>query len=239
MTPSLRPLQHLLQITTLWWGSRPRPRHAFQIQLCLSYSNTREEREFPYCQTTQSSQRHKELLRGLRFPRKRWAIYDKISWLKKWTPPLLKRLIIVGRRYPWRKQNPRFVATRNIGHFFFHFITHDKQFFTLLDMTILPWGCISKNSGTSMQPTFSGNPSISYNSYIFESRDVSIGDVVGLLDPEYDASKTILGKRIAAVEGDRILEFKGSTGAPKKKTGISLLFLYYTDKARILLRSWG
>lgn len=218
MTPSLRPLQPLLQTTTLRWSSRPRTSHAFQIQQYLLYGTKREEEGYLHLVPYRSSATHKELLRMWRFPRKYKPIYSSIWWTMKWTPRFLKWLIVLGVQYPsWRMQNPRNAVVKSrTGRFFYELVFTQPGFYDLINTTIQPWGFITLPTGTSMQPTFSGNPSISFTSFAYTGiEDVSIGDVVTVLAPDYDAGKGFLGKRVAALDGARIYVAKGPNGTPE------------------------
>ncbi|CAD6583109.1 MAG: hypothetical protein ASARMPRED_001227 [Alectoria sarmentosa] len=181
-----------------------------KIQRRLFYGTSREEEGFPYRNTSGPRERE-ELLRRLVFPRDYGPTLYRIWWTVKWTPLLLKTLVVLGVRYPfWRMRNPRpsgkedVVVKSRIGRFFHDFVTQE-EFFWLLNTTMQPWGEFATNHGRSMRPTFSGNPAISYSSYAYvEGQDVSVGDVVTVLGPKYDRGRGILLKRVAAIEGARI-----------------------------------
>lgn len=203
MTPSLQPL---LQTTILRWGSRPRPRHAFQIQQYVFYGTKNKKNDFPYY-TKSRSENRKELLRRLSFPRKYMPIHSKIWWTIKRTPLLLKTLIVVGPRRMQTLPPPekKGVAVKSrIGRLFYHLVTH-PEIYELLGTTFEPWGVFYTNSGKSMRPTYSGNKAISYSSYTYiEKQNVSLGDVVVVLGPEWDSGTGIMCKRVAALEGARL-----------------------------------
>ena len=128
--------------------------------------------------------------------------------------------------------NPRlpekegFVVKSRIGRFVYDFVTYEHQFVTIithqfvtnrfhsvkpalifiLNTTVKPWGLFTVCSGESMQPTFGGNPGITYasNAYI-DTQDIKLGDVVFLLGPKRNYSGTSWWtKRVAALEGHRI-----------------------------------
>ena len=61
-----------------------------------------------------------------------------------------------------------------------------------------------------MEPTLSAHPSIQYSSYAYvDTQDVSRGDVVSLIGPQYDDEKATVTKRVAALEGDRVWFTRG------------------------------
>ena len=211
MVPALRPLQPLLGITTPQWGSRLRPGHAFQVQRCLLHDNKNEEEGFPYFEAgpwSQQSPRRKEMLRRLRFPRKYMPLYGKIWWTLKWTPQLLRTLIILGVRYPRRSQYfppeaKGVVVKGRIGRLFYNFVSQ-QECLDLLNTTMRPWGFFRGSSGPSMLPTFGANPAIIYSSYTYTNReDVKIGHIVIIVTPFYDDHRGGCWiKRVAALEGD-------------------------------------
>ena len=56
-----------------------------------------------------------------------------------------------------------------------------------------------------MRPTFDGTPAMSYCSYVYvDRRDISVGDVVTVLAPEFDKTKWVWVKRVAALEKDEL-----------------------------------
>lgn len=253
---TLRRLQPLLQIATPWWGSRPGPRRAFQIQRCLFYGTKREEEGFPYENIYRPRGKREELLRKLVFPRNYEPTLYRIWWTMKWTPLLLKTLVVLGVRYTfWRMRNPRpsgkedVVVKSRIGRFFCDLFTLE-EFHEVLNTTMQPWGFFAMASGRSMRPTFSGNPAITYASYAYvKSQDVSVGDVVRVLGPNLDSDNGVLCKRVAAIERARIYVNSGSYETREvREVNILLLLLSLKqrlsliaiiDTAGMLLRSWG
>ena len=121
------------------------------------------------------------------------------------------------------------VVKSRIGRFFYDFVTYQYQvvisqsmtyqsnthrprlinlaaFVDILNIAVKPWGVFIKVRGNSMQPTLSGKPAIVYasNAYI-DNTDIKLGDVVIFLGPDRDyLGPSWLGKRVAALEGDRI-----------------------------------
>lgn len=227
--PPLRPLHHLLQITSPRWGSKPQPIHAFQIQRYLSRGGRSEEKGFPYLQRVSASHGRTDLLGRLSFPREYMPTLGKIWWTTKWTPLLLFTLIyyglrdlFCGRQIPRPPTERRVVVKSRIGRFFYD-IVGQPECFELLNTTIQPWGCFRRNNGNSMQPTLGGNPAILYTSYAYrDSQDVKLGDVVLVLGPDYDDTKRHMCKRVAALAGDRIW-----TTGPYRTHSIVLVRTFY------------
>ena len=202
----------LLEIPSPRWGSRPppqRPRHALQIQRCLLYGTKREEKGSPYNwkHWTWGRATREELLRRLKFPRKDEPLISKIWWTMKWTPQLLRTVIICALLYPFRHRQPPeqgVVVKSRIGRFFFNFVAQDEVV-SVLRTTFQPWGLFAFCDGPSMEPTFSSNPAVAYSSYAYtNSEDVKVGDVVVVVRPGSDAEGPHWIKRVAALGGKRV-----------------------------------
>ena len=100
-----------------------------------------------------------------------------------------------------------------------------------------------------MEPTLSAHSSIQYSSYAYvDTQEVSRGDVVTVLAPHYDEKKELLNKRLAALEGERVMVAR----TPKLSTQIvrvnfsdiiTVLSSVFADvkigTPRTLLRYWG
>ena len=157
-----------------------------------------------------------------------WWTVKHTPWLLK------ELVYIGVRYTQWRMLNPRLpekegvVVKSRIGRFFYDFVTHQhksvtSQFLThqsvtyqirvikpafldILGMTVKPWGLFSRSCGDSMQPTLGGNPAISYSSNAYtDNQDIKLGDVVDVLGPGRNyLGPSLLTKRVAALEGDRI-----------------------------------
>lgn len=254
MTPTLRPLQPLLNITTLRWGSKPRPRHVFGIQRYLFHGAKSGKEEFPYRQLWWPLKRE-ELLRRLEFPREYMPYWSKVWWTISHLPQLLVELVRRGVPYfLWRIRTPQsteakgIIVKSRVGRFFYDFVIETNSL-SLLNITMQPWGFWARSSGSSMEPTLSAHPSIQYCSYAYvDTQEVSRGDVVTVLGPHYDEKKDLLNKRVAALEGERVMVAR----TPKLSTQIvrvnfsniiTVLSSVFADvkigTPRTLLRYWG
>ena len=203
MMPWSRSPLPLLQFKILRSGSRPRSRHAFQIQRCSSKGPKREGEGFPYNFTSWHLPR-KVLLKRLRFPREYMPIHRRIWWTMRWTPQLM--YVLVNRMWNPRPSTERCGEVKSrIGRSFYNFVIQ-KEVQDMLNLTMLPWGYFHSTSGPSMQPTLGCNPAILYGSYAYvDSRDVRLGDVVTVVKPDdKDKDQRTWCKRIAALERDRI-----------------------------------
>lgn len=211
MTPTVRPLQPLLNITTLRWGSKPRPRHVFGIQRYLLHGAKSGKEEFPYRQLYLPLKRE-EFLRRLEFPREYMPYWSKVWWSTSHAPQLLVELVRCGVPYFLRRiRTPRsteakgIIVKSRVGRFFHDFVI-ETDYLTWLNITLLPWGFLAISSGSSMEPTLSAHSSITYGSYAYvDTQEVSRGDVVTVLAPHYDEEKEVLNKRVAALEGERVM----------------------------------
>lgn len=200
----MMPPQPLLQFTILRLGSKPRSAHAFQIQRYLSNGPKKAEGGFGYHFKSWRLPR-KVLLQRLRFPRRYKPTLSKLRWTAKRIPKLLYTLVDVGVRWPmWYPRLPDETVGKvksQIGRFFYDFVVQ-REVLDMLNWTMLPWGYFHDSSGNSMQPTLGGQPAILYSSYTYvQSRDISLGDVVNVLGPDYDKNHTTWTKRVAAFEG--------------------------------------
>ena len=66
-----------------------------------------------------------------------------------------------------------------------------------------------------MEPTLGGNPGILYSSHAYIDRDdLKVGDVVMVLDIDFDAKRGGIVKRIAGLEGDRLWVTTGRYRTP-------------------------
>ena len=212
----LRPLQPLLNITTLRWGIRLRPRHVFGIQRYLFHGAKSGKEEFPYRWVWGNLERE-ELLRRLKFPREYMPYWSKVWWTTSHIPQLLLELVRCGVPYAlWRLRNSRspdeqvIIIKSRVGSFFHDLVTQ-TDCFQLLSTTMQPWGYFSISTGISMEPTLS-SPSVQYSSYAYVDtpQEVSRGDVVSVLGPQYDDAKACITKRVAALEGERIRVARGT-----------------------------
>lgn len=214
MTLPPRALRPFPEITAPWWGSRPRPplRHAFDVHRIrrLLHDTKSGEEKFPRRDIHWQLPR-KELLRRLEFPRDYGSPLSSKRWIRERAPRLLMTLIYYFLRYPfWRMQNPReeleegVVVKSFTGRLFYGFVRHsDCQ--RLINETIRPVGALVHYSGSSMLPTLGANFAISITSYAYvERRDVRVGDVVSIMPPNFDEKRTMLCKRVAALEGQRL-----------------------------------
>ena len=224
--PCSRSLQPLLQFTVLRWASRPRSRHAFQIQRFLFNGSNKEEGDFAYVDTSWGLIKRNNLLRRLRFPRKYKPTFSKIWWTTKHTPRLLITTFTVIAHFGSWQRTPRPAGREkvksHIGNFFYDLVSQ-TEFRTMLNKTIRPLGCLCCTRGASMRPTHTGNVDFGYHSYAYmDSRDISRGDVVIAPSPTYDTDGRVVVKRIAALGGDRILVDKGGNMA-KEIIKVSIL----------------
>lgn len=205
--PPMRSLQPLLQISTPPWGSRPRPRHAFQIERRLFHGRNSEEEGFPYAigMSWQTFKRE-DVLRRLRFPREYTPTLSAIWWTAKHTPRLLVTLVYHGVRLSfWRMQIPQKEKVKSRAGRFFHDVVMQPDCYHQLAMTVKPWGYFGTSTGTSMEPTLSTKNMIFYASYSYvNSYDVSLGDVVIIVRPKCNDGRGTFGKRVAALEGSHI-----------------------------------
>lgn len=255
---SSKSLQPLLQTTTLWRGSRPRPGHAFAFQV-QRYLSQRPQRAggFPYLVYRHLFER-KELLRRLRFPREYVPIETKIWWTVKWTPRLLFELVSHGVRYPfWRMQyswppgKEGVVVKSRIGRFLYQFLMDNPEVHRLFNITVLLWGHFHFSEGHSMKPNLGHHPGILYSSYAYVySHDLKLGDVVVVIPLDFDPKTKSGGlvKRIAGLEGHRLSVTTGIYRSQYLLPVQLILFLWsrperisliaYTAKDRTLLRSW-
>lgn len=71
----------------------------------------------------------------------------------------------------------------------------------MINETIRPWGQLSSVIGKSMEPTYIA-PQVGYARYVYDSRDITLGDVVSVVDPDEKGSFMI--KRVAGLGGERI-----------------------------------
>lgn len=254
MTPTVRSLQPLLNITTLRWGSKPRPRHVFGIQRYLFHGAKSGKEVFPYHQLWSAFKRE-ELLRRLKFPREYMPYWSTVRWLKINIPQLLVGLVRCGVPYfvrrirtPQSTEAKGIIVKSRVGRFFHDFVIETDSF-TLLNTTMLPWGLFGISHGSSMEPTLSAQSSITYSSYAYvDKQEVSRGDVVVVLGPHYDEKKELLIKRVAALGGERVMVAR----TPKLSTQIvrvnfstiiTVLSSVFADNKigtpRTLLRYWG
>ena len=230
----MRPLRPHLQLTNSRWGSRPRLGYLPRVQCRLFRGSEIRKRESPPREETALTASERErLLKDCSLARQKKSLLSKVWWTVKHTPWLLKDLVYTVLRYTqWRMLNPRlpeevgFVVKSPLGRFFHDFVTYEHQSVTImthqsvtyrlhsvepallviLNTTVKPWGLFTICRGDSMQPTFGGKPAIKYssNAYI-DNQDIKLGDVVTLLGPERNYIRVSwLGKRVAALEGDRI-----------------------------------
>lgn len=217
MMASSRSLQPLLQIPILLRGSRSRPGHAFQIQRYLLQGPKREEKGFP-CLVYKQDLSRKKLLGRLKFPRKYEPIPIKISWTVSRIPRFLTELVSHGVRYPfwWRTTKKGVVVKSRVGSFFNDFLVDNPKVWRLLNTTVQPWGFFHYSTGRSMEPTLGGNPGILYSSYAYIDRDdLKVGDVVMVLDIDFDAKRGGgIIKRIAGLEGNRLWVTTGRYRTP-------------------------
>ena len=254
MTPTVRPLQPLLKITTLRWGSKPRPRHVFGIQRYLFHGAKSGKEGFPYRQLSRPLKRE-ELLRRLGFPREYMPYWSGVWWTTSRAPQLLVELVRRGVPYfLLRIRTPRsteakgIIVKSRVGCFFHDFVI-ETDYVTLLNIALLPWGSLGISTGSSMEPTLGSNSSISYSSYSYvDTQEVSRGDVVVVLAPHYDEKKELVTKRVAALEGERVMVAR----MPNLSTQIvrvnfsniiTVLSSVFTDvkigTPRTLLHYWG
>lgn len=211
MAPTVRPLQPLLNITNLRWGSKPRPRHVFGIQRYLFHGAKSGREVFPYRQLRLPLKRE-EFLRRLEFPREYMPYWSKVWWYTSHLPQLLVELVRCGVPYflrrirtPQSTEAKGIIVKSRVGRFFHDFVV-ETDYLTLLSNTMLPWGFLGTSSGSSMEPTLSAHSSITYSSYAYvDTQEVSRGDVVTVLAPGYDEKKQLLNKRVAALEGERVM----------------------------------
>lgn len=90
-----------------------------------------------------------------------------------------------------------------------------QKVYRLLNTTVQPWGFFHYNEGQSMEPTLGGNPGILYSSHAYIDRDdLKVGDVVMVLDIDFDAKRGGIVKRIAGLEGDRLWVTTGRYRTP-------------------------
>ena len=208
MPPPLRPLPSLLDGTI---SSRLQPRNAFHIQRHL-FHGTKAEKGYPQYRTAYRdvdwSLTRKEQLIKLSFPRRPDPDWSAIKWMTRDIPRFLGQIFVFGVRYavwPSQRSPPRGVVVKSrIGYLFFDFVTQ-RGCLQLFNTTFGRWGLLITTSGASMLPTLGANSAIAFYSYAYtDRRDVSRGDVVCVLAPKQCGERTNLGKRIAALEGDRI-----------------------------------
>ena len=132
-----------------------------------------------------------------------------IWWAGRHTPQLLKTLLLHGWEYllgrmPAPPEAKGVEVKSPIGRFVYEFFSQPAVLHSL-NVTMLPWGQFSKNSGRSMQPTLPGSPAVTYMSFDYvDERDLKVGDVVTVIPPDYDKHGRRWCKRIAALSGDRI-----------------------------------
>ena len=230
----MRPQRPLLQIASSRWDSRPQPGHLSPIQCRLVRASETKRSGSPDRKETPFTPSEREWL--MKESREKKPLLSKIWWTVKHTPWLLKEMVYTVVRYTqWRMLNPRLpekegvVVKSRIGRFFYDFVTYQHKFVTnqfmthqfvtrpicliypafivALNTTVKPWGHFAQSSGDSMQPTFGGNPAISFESKAYtDNQDIKLGDVVALLGPERNyIGQCLLVKRVAALEGHRIL----------------------------------
>lgn len=196
----LRPLPSLFDVATCRWisSSRLQPGHAFHIQRRLFHGTKIKKRALSPYRDVDWSLRRKENLTLLSFPRKYPSFRANIIFTILAVPRVLPKLFYYGGRYLfiWR---PHSQEKKGLLYDYFS----QPGCLAWLNWALDPWGTISLMTGMSMHPTLSAKPSISYLSYCYvNKRDVRRGDVVGVLGPKYADA---LCKRVAALEGDRIL----------------------------------
>ena len=219
--PPSRPLQPFLGITTPSLSTRPRPIPAFRIQRYQSNDPKGRQESFPYYATFDPGLKREDLLIKLRFPRNYMSTVDKIRWTKIFIPQLTitlyrhyKNYLLGGMKIPPEIKDVK-VESR-IGRFIYDFVSQPAVM-NSLNLTILPWGTLSKSRGSSMKPTLPGDPSITYRSHAYtDEKDVKLGDVVVVVPFKYDDDGDLYAKRIAALGGDRVWVTK-TKGIPKPK----------------------
>ena len=91
----------------------------------------------------------------------------------------------------------------------------------MINETIEPWGKISIVIGESMEPTYIA-PQFAYARYVYESRDITLGDVVSVSDP--DGKDSYLLKRVAGLGGDQI---QINTGYVKQINDVLFLLSFW------------
>ena len=208
MMPSLRPVLPLFDFTALRWGSsiRLRPRHVFHVQRFLFHGTKSEKEKFPYYTEVPYLNRE-TLLRRLSFPREYMPYWSRIWWTTRWAPLLLIMSPVLLIRFclyrPWHlpmvnegvEGNSRAARLLRVLKFIIR----------LLNIVIQPWGLINLGRGPSMQPTIPEGLAPGYYSYAYvDRRDIRRGDVVAVIPPKIHDRKGLLGKRIAALGGERI-----------------------------------
>lgn len=130
----------------------------------------------------------------------------------------LTELVFHGVRYPfwWRTEKKWVVVKSRVGSFFNDFLVDNPKVWRLLNTTVQPWGFFHYSTGRSMEPTLGGNPGILYSSYAYIDRDdLKVGDVVMVLDIDFDAKRGGgIIKRIAGLEGNRLWVTTGRYRTP-------------------------
>lgn len=252
----MRPLRPLLQIASSRWDSRPQPGHLSRIQCRLFRASETKRSGSPNRKETPLTPSEQERL--MKEYRQKKPLLSKIWWTVRHTPWLLKMLVYTVVRYTqWRMLNPRLpekegvVVKSRIGRFFYDFVTYQHEsvtyqfmthqgairliypaFIAALNTTVKPWGHFATSSGDSMQPTFGGNPAISFASKAYtDNQDIKLGDVVTLLGPERKyIGQCLLGKRVAALEGHRI----STTGKGRMQYILEVRFFlsFHVDPSR-------
>ena len=248
MISSLRPVLPLFDFTAPRWGSsiRLRPRHVFHAHRPLSHGrHSAKEKEIS-----------RKSLKARSFPRESESYLTKIPWVTRQVLILPVNFIrMIGscldhccRSWMLGSRDKGIDFNSRAGWLLSDF---GSGCVGLLAEVVLPWGIFNIASGGSMLPTFSAAATPTYASFTyFEKRDVRRGDVVVVEFIEPDGRSRFLGKRVAALEGDRIRVAMCSTQKiphsivhvryPSVISLLSSVFTYgYIGTEGTLLSSWG